>query len=325
MYLEELAKIKTVALDKTGTLTRGEPEVTDILACADGRADVESPEQLLALAAGVERYSEHPLARAILRHAQTKSVAPVDITEFRAMTGAGASGRFQDRSIFIGKPDFFEKQLRVNLDRIRDEIDRLQDEGKTAVLLGDDERVWGVLALRDNVRPNARKAIDALHTVGVQTVAMLTGDNLRTAQTIARELGIDQVYADLKPEDKVVKVRELAQKYGHVAMVGDGVNDAPALAEATVGIAMGTAGTDVALETADVALMADDLEKLVYALRLARRTQSVVNQNLALSMVVIGVLVVGAVAGVFSLPVAVVGHELSEFIVIASGLRMLRS
>jgi len=321
MYLEELAKIKTVALDKTGTLTRGEPEVTDIMVCAD----VVSPQQLLALAASVERYSEHPLARAIVRHTQMRSIDLVDVTEFRAMTGAGASGRFQDRSIYIGKPDFFEKQLRVSLDCARDEIDRFQDDGKTAVLLGDDERVWGVLALRDNVRPNARKAIDALHTAGVQNVVMLTGDNERTAQTIARQLGIDQVYADLKPEDKVVKVRELAQKYGHVAMVGDGVNDAPALAEATVGIAMGTAGTDVALETADVALMADDLEKLVYALRLARRTQSVVNQNLVLSMVVIGVLVVGAIAGVFSLPIAVVGHEVSEFIVIASGLRMLRS
>jgi Cd2+/Zn2+-exporting ATPase len=325
MYLEELAKIKTVALDKTGTLTRGEPEVTDKRICGGGQPDVVSPQRLLALAASVERYSEHPLARAIVRHAQTQSVGLVEVTEFRAMTGAGASGRFQDRSIYIGKPDFFEKQLRVSLDCVRDEIERLQDEGKTAVLLGDDERVWGVLALRDNVRPNAQKAIDALHTVGVQNVVMLTGDNARTAQTIARELGIHQVYADLKPEDKVVKVRELAQKYGHVAMVGDGVNDAPALAEATVGIAMGTAGTDVALETADVALMADDLEKLVYALRLARRTQSVVNQNLVLSIVVIGVLVVGAVAGLFSLPIAVVGHEVSEFIVIASGLRMLRS
>ena len=154
---------------------------------------------------------------------------------------------------------------------------------------------------------------------------MLTGDNERTARAIARELGIDDVHAGLKPEDKVAKVRELSQRYGHVAMVGDGVNDAPALAEATVGVAMGAAGTDVALETADVALMADNLEKLAYALRLAKRNRSVVNQNLALSTVVIGTLVIGAVTGVFSLPIAVIGHELSEFVVIASGLRMLRS
>ena len=156
-------------------------------------------------------------------------------------------------------------------------------------------------------------------------MVMLTGDNERTAQAIARELGIDEVYADLKPEDKAVKVRELTSRYGHVAMVGDGVNDAPALAEATVGVAMGAAGTDVALETADVALMADDLEKLAYALRLAKRNQSVVNQNLVLSAVVIGVLVIGAVGGWFTLPIAVLAHEISEFVVIGSGLRMLRS
>jgi Cd2+/Zn2+-exporting ATPase len=154
---------------------------------------------------------------------------------------------------------------------------------------------------------------------------MLTGDNERTARAIAREAGIDEVYAGLKPEDKAAKVREISKARGHVAMVGDGVNDAPALAEATVGVAMGAAGTDVALETADVALMADDLEKLVYAIRLARRNQSVVRQNLALSALVIGILVVGAIAGTFTLPVAVVAHEFSEFIVIASGLRMLRS
>jgi P-type E1-E2 ATPase len=159
----------------------------------------------------------------------------------------------------------------------------------------------------------------------VRQVVMLTGDNERTARAIAREVGLDAVYADLKPEDKVARVRELARRHGHVAMVGDGVNDAPALAEATVGIAMGAAGTDVALETADVALMADDLESLAYALRLARRNQAVVRQNLALSTVVIAVLVVGAVGGYFSLPIAVLGHEISEFIVIGSGLRMLRS
>ena len=154
---------------------------------------------------------------------------------------------------------------------------------------------------------------------------MLTGDNPRTAHAIAAEAGVDEVFADLKPEDKAAKVRELTNTRGHVAMVGDGVNDAPALAEATVGVAMGAAGTDVALETADVALMADDLERLAYALRLAQRSQRVVRQNLALSILVIGVLVVGALAGAFNLPIAVLGHELSEFVVIGSGLRMLRA
>jgi Cd2+/Zn2+-exporting ATPase len=158
----------------------------------------------------------------------------------------------------------------------------------------------------------------------VEKVVMLTGDNERTARAIAGELGIDDVFAGLKPEDKLAKIRELDSRYGHVAMVGDGVNDAPALAEATVGIAMGAAGTDVALETADVALMADNLEKLAYALEHAKRNRSVVNQNLVLSSLVIAGLVVGAVGGWLSLPAAVLGHEISEFVVIGSGLRMLR-
>lgn len=326
VFLEELARIKVVALDKTGTLTRGEPEVTDVLVCADGRPDqAATPNDILAAAAGVERYSEHPLARAILRHAQAQHVTPLEVADFRALTGAGASGRLREKTVYVGKPDFFDKQLGVNLDDSRDDVSRLQAEGKTVVFVGDDKAAWGLIAIRDNVRPNARGAIEALHAIGITNVVMLTGDNERTAHAIAGELAIDEVYADLKPEDKVTKVRELGQRYGHVAMVGDGVNDAPALAEATVGIAMGAAGTDVALETADVALMADDLEKLVYALQLARRSQSVVTQNLVLSLVVIGTLVVGAIAGAFSLPIAVLGHEISELVVIASGLRMLRS
>ena len=328
MYVEELGKITVVALDKTGTLTRGEPEVTDVIRGQDGPAGPGSTptiQELLALAAGVERRSQHPLARAILRYATAQGVAPVELSDFRSLTGAGATARWEGRTIYVGSPDLFQARLGVALAHLGDDINHLQSEGKTVVIVGDESGAWGLLALRDNIRPNARQAIAALHAAGVQQVVMLTGDNERTARAIARELGIDEVHADLKPEDKVAQVRALARQYGHVAMVGDGVNDAPALAEATVGVAMGAAGTDVALETADVALMADDLEKLAYALRLARRNQAVVQQNLALSALVIGVLVIGAVAGVFSLPIAVLGHEISEFVVIGSGLRMLRS
>ncbi len=325
MYVEELAKVKVVALDKTGTLTRGEPEVTDVLVCRYGGEKAASPEMVLALAAGIELRSGHPLARAILRKAEAEGVAPAALEDFRSLTGAGASARSNGAILYVGSPDLFHARLGVSLDGAWDDVNRLQAEGKTVVVLGDEKTPWGLLALRDNIRPNARRAIEALHAAGVEKVAMLTGDNERTARAIAAELGIDEVYADLKPEDKVAMVRALSQRYGHVAMVGDGVNDAPALAEATVGVAMGAAGTDVALETADVALMADDLEKLAYGLRLARRNQSVVNQNLALSAVVIGALVVGAVVGAFTLPVAVLGHEISEFVVIGSGLRMLRS
>ncbi len=321
MYVEELAKVKVVALDKTGTLTRGEPEVTDVLTLAG----TKPTDELLALAAGVERRSEHPLALAIVRYAEGKKIALTEVNEFRALTGAGASARLNGTQLYLGSPDLFRSRLNISLDAAAQEIARLQSQGKTVVVVGDERAPWGLIAIRDNLRANAKQAIADLHAAGAQKVVMLTGDNERTAQALAQEVGIDEFYANLKPEDKVNKVRELKERYGHVAMVGDGVNDAPALAEASVGVAMGAAGTDVALETADVALMADDLEKLAYALKLAKRNQSVVKQNLALSVVVIGALVIGAIAGIFTLPIAVLGHEISEFVVIASGLRMLRA
>ena len=326
VYVEELAKVKVVAMDKTGTLTRGEPEVTDVVLFhqAPNRL-TNSQQEFLAVAAGIERRSGHPLAQAIVRHVEAQGVQPAELADFRSLTGAGATARLDGRTIYVGSPDLFHSKLGVSLDSAWEDINHLQSEGKTVVLLGDEQTPWGMIAIRDNIRPNAQKAIDAMHAAGIDKVVMLTGDNERTAQAIAQELGIDEVYADLKPEDKAVKVRELTSRYGHVAMVGDGVNDAPALAEATVGIAMGAAGTDVALETADVALMADDLEKLAYGLRLAKRNQSVVNQNLALSAIVISVLIIGAVGGWFTLPIAVLTHEISEFVVIGSGLRMLKS
>jgi Cd2+/Zn2+-exporting ATPase len=282
-------------------------------------------ERLLAAAAGIERRSQHPLGMAVLRYADAQQVEPAAAEDFRSLTGSGAVAKIGGANVYVGSPELFRTQLGVDLGELDGSIVRLQSEGKTVILIGDERSVWGLLAIRDVIRANARAAIAKLHEVGVEKVVMLTGDNERTAAAIAREVGIDDVRANLKPEDKVRVVRELARSSGHVAMVGDGVNDAPALAEATVGVAMGAAGTDVALETADVALMADDLDKLVYALRLAKRNQAIVKQNLALSAIVIGTLVVGAVSGYFSLPVAVIGHEISEFIVIGSGLRMLRS
>ena len=331
VFVEELAKVSVVALDKTGTITSGEPEVTDLVLLvprprpgAGADTHPASREHALAVAAGIEARSQHPLAHAVVRYAREAGIQPIDVDDFHSLTGAGATARINGTAVFIGSPDLFEHQLRLPLDAARARIERLQGDGKTVVVVGDEGAAWALLAIRDAIRPNAREAIAALHAVGVRQVVMLTGDNPRTAHAIAREVGIDEVHADLKPEDKAVKVRELAAQHGHVAMVGDGVNDAPALAEATVGVAMGAAGTDVALETADVALMADDLGKLADALRLAQRNQRVVRQNLALSVAVIAVLVVGAVLGKFTLPVAVIGHELSEFVVIASGLRMLR-
>ncbi len=330
IHLEMLAQSRVVALDKTGTLTRGEPQVTDVIPwTTDGQEPVDE-ERVLLWAAAVEARSEHPLARAIVREGQRRELVPPPVEHFQALPGTGAVGVITDRRVLVARPSYFETYGALP-DALKKRVAELEDEGKTVVLVGvapatdgATPRVVGLIALRDVLRPNAKEAIAALRQVGITRIAMLTGDNPRAARAIARELGIDDVYAELSPEDKVRKVRELTARYGHVIMVGDGVNDAPALAEATVGVAMGAAGTDVALETADVALMADDLEKLAYAIHLARRTQRVVQQNLIFSAAVITVLVIGALAGRFTLPIAVLGHELSEFAVIASGLRMLR-
>lgn len=322
VYIERLAQISVVAMDKTGTITRGKPTVTDLELAQ--HSNTPSREEILAIAGGIELLSQHPLAKAIVRFVEGESIEPIAATDFKSLTGAGASASVDGQLIYIGKPNLFEDNLQVDLASLSSVVTRLQDEGKTVAVIGTDTAVWAAIAMRDTVRDNAKQAISRLHDIGIKKVVMLTGDNERTAAQISKEGGIDESYASLKPNDKVTRLRELMQQYEHVAMVGDGVNDAPALAEASVGIAMGAAGTDVALETADVALMADDLEKLVYALKQAKRNQSIVRQNLILSAIVILVLVIGAVSGQFTLPIAVLGHEISEFVVVANGLRMLR-
>jgi len=275
LFVEEVARIQVVALDKTGTLTRGEPEVTDVIPAAQSPVDLPT---MVRLAASVERRSQHPLAPAIVRYADAQRLTPDEPSDFRSLTAAGAVARVDGRTVYVAKPDVFRAELRVDVPQ-QEEIARLQAAGKTTVLVGNREGVWGIVAIRDDLRPGVPAILRSLHREGLRRIVMLTGDNPRTAQAIAREAGIDDVFAELAPEDKALKVRELTSSTGHVAMVGDGVNDAPALAEATVGVAMGAAGTDVALETADVALMADDLSKLVEAFRLARRNQRVVQQN----------------------------------------------
>ncbi len=313
MYAEELSKVKVVALDKTGTLTSGKPKVTDV-AAFNGVED----SRVLKLAGGIESGSEHPLAQAIVAYGKENEITPAPITGFQSLTGAGAKATIDGQTWYIGSPGLFECQLGVSLGEYKATISRLQEEGKTVVLVGHEQSVLGLIAIRDTIRPMAKTVIHELHQAGIEKVAMLTGDNERTARAIAGELGIEEVFAGLKPEDKSNIIRELTERYEHIIMVGDGVNYAPALAEAAVGVAMGAAGTDVVL-------MADDLEKLVYALKLAKRNQRVINQNLGLSVVVITALIIGAVTGYFTLPIAVIGHEVSEFMVNGNGLRMLRS
>jgi Cd2+/Zn2+-exporting ATPase len=319
VHLENLAKVRVVALDKTGTLTLGAPKITDIVAFNGGGVS-----EVLRVAAALEARSQHPLARAILERASASGLAYDVAKDFQSLTGAGATGWIGGERFIIGSPSLFaEKQ--IELDDAAARIETLQEAGNTVVVIGSEREVLGLIAIADPLRPEAADAIAGLKRAGIHKVIMLTGDNPRTARAIAGQAGIDAVFAELKPEDKTRKVAELDRQYGRVAMVGDGVNDAPALAAAHVGIAMGAAGTDVALETADVALMADDLSRLPYLISFSRRNWSVIRQNLVLSVAVIGSLIVGAISGVFSLPIAVLAHEISEFVVIASGLRMLRA
>jgi Cd2+/Zn2+-exporting ATPase len=316
IHLESLSKLEVVAFDKTGTLTRGEPVVTDVIP-AGGR-----PDDMLGAAAGVERYSEHPLARAIVDRARSDGLDLPEPRDFEALAGAGAKAWLDGRTVYVGSPALFG-DLDASPDGMDEEIERLQAEGKTVVLVGGEEGVEGLLALRDEPREEAKHAVEELHGMGYR-VAMLTGDNERTARAIAGEIGIDDVRADLKPEDKVSAVEALEKEYGPVAMVGDGINDSPALATASVGMAMGTAGTDAAIEAADVALMGDDPGKALYAIRLSRRSQSISLQNIVFSILVLAVLIPGAVLGLLGIAAAVFAHEASELLAVANGLRMAR-
>ena len=319
VHLENLAKVRVVALDKTGTLTLGRPQVTDIVLLT-GRTERE----VLAAAASLESRSQHPLAQAILERARGDGIAVSPAVDFQSVTGAGAKGVVDGVELFIGSPQLFAG-LGLSLSPMMTRIEALQREGKTVVALGSPGEVHGLIAIMDPLRPDAAHTIAELKRAGIERVVMLTGDNLLAAQSIAQQVGVDEVHAELSPEDKTRKVAELEAKYGKVMMVGDGVNDAPALAAAHVGVAMGAAGTGVALETADVALMSDNLARLPYLIRFSQRTWGIIQQNLALSAIVIGTLVVGAVGGYFTLSIAVLAHEISEFVVIASGLRMLRA
>ena len=317
MHLEHLGQVRSVAFDKTGTLTYGRPEVTEIIPFTG------SEEELLALAAGLEYGSEHPLARAVVDRARAAQIAPLEVRAFQAMMGAGATALVGGQSWYVGSPDLFQ-QLGVDLATIEDQVQALQTDGKTVVLVGTQHSLRGLLALQDRIRENMRDVIAGLHTMGARVV-MLTGDNARTARSVAQALGIYSYLADLKPEDKVRAVKDLEARYGAVLMVGDGINDAPALAAATCGVAMGAAGTDAAIEAADVALMADDLSKVGEALRLGAKAKRISAQNIVFSLLLLGVLIPLAVGGFLSVAMAVLVHEVSELLAVANGLRVVHT
>ncbi len=315
VHLENLGKIKVVAFDKTGTLTLGRPMVTDIVALTE-------EEELLRLALTLEHLSEHPLARAIVAAAKERGLTPLKAEAFKALAGSGVKAKVAGKTIYLGRPELMD-DLGVDLSHLQEQLNSLRAQGKTIVVVAEEKRPLGLLALRDKVRPKAKEVIRELHHLGIETV-MLTGDHLKAARPIAQELGIDEVRAGLSPEDKIRAVEELKRHRGPVAMVGDGVNDAPALAQATVGIAMGAAGTDAAIEAADVALMGDDLGKIVFALKLGRRAREISRENIIFSLLVLMVLIPLALLGAISAAGAVLSHEASELLAVANGLRTSR-
>ena len=321
-FLERLGATTAVALDKTGTVTEGRPAVTDVVPL-NGIV----PDELLRLALGVERHSEHPLARAVLAEGAARGLVAPASDNFEALVGRGATARIGQADVFVGNEQVLDR-FGLRTPDVSAVLGRLQAEGKTAVTVLSVQRgraeALGVLAIADQVRPNARAAIDGLRTAGVRHVVLLTGDNERTARAVAAEVGADEVHAGLLPDDKVRLVRALEARGERVVFVGDGVNDAPALAAAHVGVAMGAAGTDVALETADVALMADDLERLSFAVRLSHKTLGIVQQNIAVSLAIKAVFLVLAATGWATLWMAVAADMGGSLLVVANGLRARR-
>ncbi len=342
-YLEQIASLDAIALDKTGTLTTGRPKVTNVVVAEDvlGQAwfdeellakfnpngsslpDRCSVDELLQLTASVERLSEHPLGEAIVRAAKEKDLSFLPVDNLQSLTGQGVSALVNQSFIQIGNQRLFKSSNQIWPEPLRAAARELEVEGKTVVGISRNNRPLGFIALSDTVRPEAKAALDQLRELGIKRLIMLTGDTSRVAAAVAKELEIDEVYGDLLPEQKVSQIQKLT-KQATVAMIGDGVNDAPALATAHVGIAMGGAGTDVALETADVVLMADDLTKLPYAIELSRRARRIVWQNIVFSLTVIVMLILGVFFVNLPLPLGVIGHEGSTLVVVANGLRLLR-
>jgi Cd2+/Zn2+-exporting ATPase len=330
-HVETAARIDAVAFDKTGTLTQGDTQLTDVFV-RDGTVDETLTEDgLLSIVAAVQARSEHHLARATVREAKSRSLEISDAEQFQSVAGKGVKADVDGRTTHIGNRSYFATVLGDaeidGLERGLDRLRTLEEAGKTSVLVAREQHgeisVCGWLAFTDTVRPNAAEMIADLRSLGVEHIVMLTGDNERVAHRIADEVGIDEVQAELLPEEKVATIEDLLERHETVAMVGDGVNDAPALATATLGIAMGGAGTDVALDTADVVLMGDDLSKISYILGLGRKTRRTLTINLAIAFGAIALMVGTILLRGIPLPLAVIGHEGSTVIVSLNGLRLL--
>ena len=323
-YLEALGGLRALAVDKTGTITEGKPRVLEVLPVG-----AITPEQILRVAAAIDTHSTHPLAEAIVRYTEEQSVEFKPAENYQAKTGRGAEATLDGHAYFVGNHRFAH-ELGVCTPELEAMLAKIESQARSVVVVGHRPHadcageVLGVLAVGDAIRPNAASAIKRIHAAGIRKIVMLSGDNARTANAIAEQAGIDEALGDLLPADKIEQVKRLSAEVGKVGMIGDGVNDAPALAAADVGIAMGAAGTDTAIETADVALMQDDLEMVAEAIILGRRTLGIIRFNIFFALTIKAVFLVLALLGHTSLWLAVLADTGATLLVVANALRLLR-
>ena len=317
-FVEAPARLKVLAFDKTGTLTEGRLKVAEILPL-----NGYSENQVIEVASALESQSDHPLAQAVLEYARQRNVKPLEVRDLQNLTGQGVTARIDGMSYWVGSHRYLEERAQETND-LHERLTRIAEQGKTVVLVGNDHQVMGLLALADQVRSQTPIAVLELRACGVEHIVMLTGDNRPTAEAIARVAGISEVRAELLPADKVVAVEELVERYETVGMVGDGINDAPAMGRASIGIAMGAIGSDTAIEAADIALMSDDLLKLPWLIRHSRRTLTIIRQNIVASLAVKAVFVVLTFLGHASLWTAIAADMGVSLLVIFNALRLLR-
>ena len=317
VHVEAPAHLQAIAIDKTGTLTRGEPTLVDVMPM-----NQHDDNELLQRVAALESHSNHPLARAIIAAAHERGVDIPQAVDFEVIQGKGATGRINGKQYWLGSHRYLEERNQET-PAVHQQLEAMQQAGRTVVVIGNDRHVCGFVTLADDLRPRTAESLQALRELGIAPLVMLTGDNHGTAQAIADAAGIDEVLAELLPEDKVAAVDSLTARYGRVAMVGEGVNDAPALARATLGIAMGAAGSDAAIETADIALMSDDLSKLPWLVRHSRRTLAIIRQNITFALTVKAAFVILMFAGFASLWAAIAADMGASLLVIFNGLRLL--
>ena len=325
VFLEEIGKLKALAVDKTGTITEGKPSVQQVIPW-NGKTE----EEILRVAAAIDTHSEHPLAQAVVKYAAEKKIQFPRSENYQSKTGRGAEAQIDGHLYFVGNHRFAHESA-VCSDELEKKLAELEAQAMSVVIVGHKPHqdckgeVLGILAVADTIRPNAIEAIKALHAAGVEKVVMLSGDNQRTVDAISKQVGIDEAKGDLLPDQKIERVRELLAQHKHVGMIGDGVNDAPAMAAASIGIAMGGVGTDTAIETADIALMQDDLSKVAEAVQLGRRTVRIIQGNIAFALIVKAVFLVLALSGHTSLWLAILADTGATLIVIANALRLLRT